>query len=154
MDQDHTPNHKPNRKSDIRISSQDVAVQLLARLDEKAYSEAIDMDAKCINENYLMPLSFPWRQGARLPNKARKALPRDIDDLHAVRNQTFSFNGSSWHVLLTLLLFIPRQLIVMTTSRLRLGTSMVHLAKADLKMDNLEVTTVFDCRPWKLAHCL
>eukprot|EP00956_Cyclotella_meneghiniana_P009130 scaffold12518_cov75-Cyclotella_meneghiniana.AAC.3 len=79
MDQDHTP----NRKSDIRISSQDVAVQLLARLDDQAYQQAIGVDANQINENYLMPLSFPWRQGVRLPNKARKAMPRDIDDLHA-----------------------------------------------------------------------
>lgn len=98
MDQDHTP----NRKSDIRISSQDVAVQLLARLDDQAYQQAIGVDANQINENYLMPLSFPWRQGVRLPNKARKAMPRDIDDLHAVRQSDILVQ---WFLLATLTTF-------------------------------------------------
>jgi len=79
-----TPTHrKSNRKpNNIRISSHDVAAQLLARMDKQSYQEAIEKDAKTINENYLLPFSFPWRQGAKLPEKARDSFPRDIDDLH------------------------------------------------------------------------
>ena len=82
-----TPTHrKSNRKpNNIRISSHDVAAQLLARMDKQSYQEAIEKDAKTINENYLLPFSFPWRQGAKLPEKARDSFPRDIDDLHVVR---------------------------------------------------------------------
>ena len=75
---------RPNNKSDIRISSHDVAVQILSRLDEHSYKEAIEEDAVTINENYLLSFSFPWRQVSRLPKKALKAMPRDIDELHVI----------------------------------------------------------------------
>lgn len=74
----------PIVKRSIRISSHDVSVQLLARLDAQSYQQAVETDAKQINENYLIPLSFPYREGARLPKKAAKVMPRDIDELHAV----------------------------------------------------------------------
>jgi hypothetical protein len=71
-------------RPDIRIVSHDVSCQLLARIDEQEYQRAVEMDAKSINENFLLPLSFPWRQSARMPKKAAKAMPKDIDELHAV----------------------------------------------------------------------
>jgi hypothetical protein len=81
MDDDQKPN---SSKANIRIASHDVAVQMLARLDDQSYQEALEKDANQINQNYLLPFSFPWRQGAHLPKKALKAMPRDIDELHAV----------------------------------------------------------------------
>lgn len=71
-------------RPDIRIASHDVACQLLARMDEQAYQRAVEMDATSINTNFLLPLSFPWRQSARMPKKAAKAMPKDIDELHAI----------------------------------------------------------------------
>lgn len=88
---------RPNSRADIRIATHDVAVQLLAKLDGEAYEKALEQDAKSVNENYLLPLSFPWRQGARLPKKALKAMPRDIDELHVVSRQTIDTTGLSLH---------------------------------------------------------
>ena len=85
---------RPNSRADIRIVTHDVAVQLLARLDDQSYQQALEQDAKSVNENYLLPLSFPWRQGARLPKKALKAMPRDIDELHVVRKSNCRFKDA------------------------------------------------------------
>lgn len=74
----------PKMDIDIRISSHDAAVQILARLDDQSYQKAIHQDGISINENYLFSFSFPWRKGTRLPKKALKAMPHDIDELHAV----------------------------------------------------------------------
>ena len=101
-------NRKPNN---VRISSHDVATQLLARIDNQSYQEAIDKDSKSINENYLLPFSFPWRQDARLPEKARDSFPRDIDDLHAVRQLTIANPNILPHLIF--LVTLHRQLIVM-----------------------------------------
>eukprot|EP00804_Cyclotella_cryptica_P019156 CCRYP_017798-RA/>CCRYP_017798-RA protein AED:0.33 eAED:0.33 QI:135/1/1/1/0/0/2/232/913 len=76
--------NESNGNENVHVFNDSVAVQILSRLDEYAYEKAIDEDARTINEKYLLPLSFPWRQGARLPKKALKAMPRDIDELHAI----------------------------------------------------------------------
>ena len=37
-----------------------------------------------MNNNFLLPPHFPWRDTLCLPQKIVKTIPRDIDDLHVV----------------------------------------------------------------------
>lgn len=66
------------------IHDDDLCVQLLARIDAKEYQKAISQDAKSINDNFVLPLHFPWHTTQHLPKRFLKTLPRDIDDLHVI----------------------------------------------------------------------
>eukprot|EP00581_Thalassiosira_minuscula_P020083 CAMPEP_0183718262 /NCGR_PEP_ID=MMETSP0737-20130205/11572_1 /TAXON_ID=385413 /ORGANISM="Thalassiosira miniscula, Strain CCMP1093" /LENGTH=958 /DNA_ID=CAMNT_0025947793 /DNA_START=543 /DNA_END=3419 /DNA_ORIENTATION=+ len=66
------------------IPSDDLIVQILARLDGPSYNQALHQDARSISENFLIPPHFPWHSRTRLPQKMMKTLPRDIDDLQVI----------------------------------------------------------------------
>lgn len=77
-------NSSVDETTKIEIPDDDLIVQILARLDGAAYSQALEQDAGSINKNFLVPPHFPWHSRTRLPQKMVKTMPRDIDDLHVI----------------------------------------------------------------------
>mmetsp|Transcript_36357 Transcript_36357/g.74117 ORF Transcript_36357/g.74117 Transcript_36357/m.74117 type:complete len:864 (-) Transcript_36357:1037-3628(-) len=73
-----------NSTTSEEIANDDLIAQILARLDNQAFDAALHRDAKSMNNNFLLPPHFPWRDKLCLPQKIAKTIPRDIDDLHVV----------------------------------------------------------------------
>eukprot|EP00986_Skeletonema_menzelii_P017135 scaffold17710_cov153-Skeletonema_menzelii.AAC.7 len=73
-----------SRSTAEEIANDDLIAQILARLDNQAFNAALYRDAQSMNNNFLLPPHFPWRDTLCLPQKIVKTIPRDIDDLHVV----------------------------------------------------------------------